>query len=104
MKQRDNNRMRQLYEEWASSGLSLKTYSKQKAISASTFSYWVRKFKKEDLDTSQVNDKRGFSQIPVFGDQISPGAKVAATIHFPSGARLDLFYPVGVDFIKALIQ
>lgn len=104
MKQRDNNGMRQLYEEWISSGLSLKIYSKQKSISPSTFSYWARKFKKEKADISQAGGKQGFSQIPVFGDEIFAGANAAATIHFPSGARLDLFYPAGVDFIKSLIQ
>jgi hypothetical protein len=103
MKQRDNKRMRQLYEEWASSGLSLKTYSKQKGISPSTFSYWVGKFRKEKPAISRVNDDQGFSQISALDEQIFPGAKVAATIHFPSGARLELFYPAGVDYIKALI-
>lgn len=96
--------MHQLYEEWGSSGLSLKTFSKQKAISASTFSYWVRKFNNEKADIGHVNGKQGFSQIPVLEDQVFSGASVVATIHFPSGARLELFYPAGVDFIKALIQ
>ncbi len=96
--------MRQLYEEWLPSGLSLTTYSKQKAISPSTFSYWARKFKNEKQDIAKANGKQGFSQIPVFDDQVFPGAQAAATIHFPSGARLELFYPAGVDFIKALIQ
>jgi len=96
--------MRHLYEEWESSGLSVKAYSKQKAISPSTFSYWVRKFKNENSDIAKAKGKQGFSQIPAFEAQVFPGAKAAATIHFPSGARLELFYPAGVDFIKALIQ
>lgn len=96
--------MLQLYEEWESSGLSVKAYSTQKGISPSTFSYWVRKFKNEKPDTAKANGKQGFSQITAFEGQVFSGAKAVATIHFPSGTRLELFYPAGVDFIKALIQ
>jgi transposase-like protein len=100
MKRKDEKRMRHLYDEWQSSGLSMKSFSKRHDISASTFSYWANKFKKPG-GTAQG---QGFSPIAISAPGFPGEQKAVAVLEFRSGTRLELFYPVEIDFIKALIQ
>jgi hypothetical protein len=101
MKQHDKKSMRQLYEQWQSSGSSMKTFSEQQGIRHTTFYYWAKVLKKEGLPSTAVKDKPGFSQIPVPQPENS---KALAIIRFPSGARLELHYRAEASFIKALVQ
>ena len=94
MKQRSNENMRQLYDQWQSSGLSMKAFSKQHNITPTTFYYWVKKFNKENIATPGTVDKKGFSQLQVTGPLSSGEQKALTVIVFPSGIRLELNFPV----------
>lgn len=104
MKQRDNEKMRQLYDQWQSSGLSMKAFSQQNNIRSTTFYYWVKKFKNEDLSITETIGEQRFSQIPVPGSVSSVDQKALTVIHFPSGIRLELFFPVEATFLKSIIH
>ncbi len=96
--------MRKLYDKWRSSGISMKAFSQRYAISPTTFSYWVKKFKKEELPIPGKIRNEGFSQIPIPDVVSNTDQKALAVIHFPSGTCLELFYPAEAAFIKKLIQ
>lgn len=104
MKQRDNEMMRPLYDQWQSSGLSMKAFSKQHNISSTTFYYWVKKFNNEDLPNSGSIGDQGFAQLQVPQTLSSLDQKAMAVIHYPSGVRLELTFPVEASFLKSLIH
>lgn len=89
--------MRRLYEEWKSSGLSMKAFSLERNINPATFNYWSRRIRKERRQAPV-----DFLRLPIT-QGISDSAK-AATIIFPSGARLDLYHPLDASFIKELVR
>jgi hypothetical protein len=97
MEKHDSKKMRQLIEQWQSSGSTMKAFSVRQGVRPSTFYYWAKVLKKGGLPPAPINDKPGFSQIPV-------PHKTVAVIKFPSGACLELHYQAEASFIKALVQ
>lgn len=96
--------MFELYEQWQSSGLNIKTFSKQHAIAPSTFYYWVKKFKDDNQRAKGIVSKQGFSELSIPRPIPLSDQKALAVIHFPCGTRLEFHYPVEAGFIKTLIQ
>jgi hypothetical protein len=96
MRKHDKDSMRRMYEDWESSGLSMKAFSIENHINPATFNYWARSIKKERQQTAT-----GFVRLPVPAPV--GGGAVAASITFPSGARLDLYHPVDASLIKGLV-
>ena len=96
--------MFELYEQWQSSGLNIKTFSKHHTIATSTFYYWVKKFKNDDQRSKGIVSKQGFSELSIPRPISLADQRALAVIHFPCGIRLEFNYPVEADFIKTLIQ
>ncbi len=90
--------MRGLYEEWESSGLSMKAFSLNHNINPTTFNYWVRSIRKK----RQHVQSPGFLRLPIH-KEAPDGARVA-TITFPSGIRLELYHPLEAWVIKELLR
>lgn len=47
MRKFDINTMRRLYEEWESSGMSMKAFSLKNNINSANFNYWTKSIRKE---------------------------------------------------------
>jgi hypothetical protein len=97
MKKHDKDTMRRMYEEWESSGMSMKAFSLENHINPATFNYWARSIKNERQQTGTT----GFVRLPV--PMPVAGGALAASITFPSGARLDLYHPIDASFVKSLV-
>ena len=87
--------MRALYDEWQASAQSKITFARQKGIAPTTFYYWTRKFER------RIENRSGFQQIRV--EQRWSG-EPSAVIHYPSGARLELYSPVEAAYLKSLAE
>ena len=85
--------MRQLYEDWQSSGLSQKAFAQRKQIAPSTFYYWVKKFRQPVELTA-----KGFSPLLLESEPV--GSQPLAVIHYPSGIRIE--WQGGTDTLHLL--
>ncbi len=95
-------------ELWQESGLSQIKFCSREKLSVKTFSYWLRKYRKEKGFLVEGSKKVSDSFIPV---EISRGAGSTALstnsgridISFPNGVQLSC--PVGIDIgqLKNLI-
>ena len=86
--------MRRLYDEWQSSTQSKATFARAQDIAPSTFYYWTRKFEQAQ------EERRGFQQIRVAG---SSAGQPTAVIHYPTGARLELYGVTEAAYLKSLV-
>lgn len=102
MKRHDTEKMRQMYDQWQLSGLSMKAFSEQHDIHPKTFYYWAKVIKKEI--SSSLDNGKGFSRIPLLEPYSDQCPKPATIICLPSGARIEFYYPVEASLIKTLIQ
>ena len=74
--------MYNLVTECQSSGLSAKAFSKERGISPSTFSYWIRKKKEED-------HPGGFVEV----DTGLKSSASAMELIYPNGVKLQMSSP-----------
>jgi transposase-like protein len=96
-------------ELWQESGLSQARFCSREKLSVKTFSYWLRKYRKEKGLSIEHGKKVPKTFIPV---EISRGAASTGTItnstridvSFPNGVQLSC--PVGIDIaqLKSLIN
>ena len=88
--------------KWHESGLSQFSYCKQEQIATSTFSYWVRKHKREQLP-SEVSKLPAKSFIPLelTKPEILPVWLVE--ISYPNGVYVRCAAGADVNMIKTLI-
>jgi len=90
--------MRAYYQEWKSSGLSMKVFSKENELTYSTFSYWVRKF------SSDGGIAAGFVELNVGG---SPGGNSdpapIVEIEYRSGTKVRFYCLTDASVIKSLV-
>lgn len=93
--------MQRLFELWQSSGLSKVAFCRQNGIVSSTFHYWIKKFRQDELSLSG-SVSSGFSQIPVQPTAVTPDHQASVVINFPSGIRVEFFCPVEASFLKDL--
>lgn len=101
MKQHGIKKMQRLYEHWQSSGLTKVAFCRQNGIVSSTFHYWIKKFRQQELPLSG-SVRKGFLQIPVQPPVVAQDQQVVVVINFPSGVRVELFSPVEASFLKDL--
>ena len=89
--------MRAYYDEWKSSGLSMKAFSKENRLTYSTFSYWVRKFSSDGGGTA------GFVKLNVEspGGSLSPAPVVE--IEYLSGTKVRFYCLTDSSVIKSLV-
>ena len=99
MKQEDSKQMRSLYEQWLESGESRAGFAKSRGIAANTFNYWVKKFQ----PAPSVNKASNFNQLAVESPRLVNTINPTAIIHFPSGARIELYHQAEVSFLKELV-
>ena len=85
--------MRELYENWHSSGLSQKAFALQNQIAPSTFYYWVKKFRQPGELTA-----KGFS--PILMESVPIASPPLAVIHYPSGVSVE--WQGGADTLHLL--
>jgi len=98
----ETEKMRELYDQWQTQGISKQAFCNQNGMGYHKFNYWVKKFRRNDV-TAAI-PIRGFSQIPVQQpDLIEQNQQALAAITFPSGARIELFGSLDASFIKKLI-
>ena len=96
-------------ELWQESGLSQTRFCSRENLSVKTFSYWLRKYRKEKGVSIEGGKKISDTFIPV---EISRGATSTGTstnstridVSFPNGVQLSC--PVGIDIsqLKTLIN
>lgn len=90
-----SSEMQGLYDEWLSSTQSKAAFARQKSIAPSTFYYWTRKFDRT------IPRQAVFQQIRFTGS--SPG-QPTAVIHYPSGARLELYGVMEASYLESLVK
>ncbi|HKK09315.1 MAG TPA: transposase [Bacteroidales bacterium] len=96
-------------ELWQESGLSQVKFCSREKLSVKTFSYWLRKYRKEKGVSTEGDKKVSDTFIPV---EISKDAASAYAnsnsgridVSFPNGVQLSC--PVGIDIgqLKTLIN
>lgn len=102
----DNSKeMRQLYDQWISGKITKALFCRQHKIGYTTFHYWVKKFRKEDLLIPPCSQDNGFSRISIeetgaSGQSVQPSTVVT----YPSGLRLEFFSPVEALYLKKLLS
>lgn len=89
--------MRARYEEWKSSGLSMKTFSEENELAYSTFSYWVRKF------NSDGGVAAGFVELNVGSDGGSLSPAPVVEIEYRSGTKVRFYCLADASVIKSLV-
>jgi hypothetical protein len=98
----ETEKMRKLYDQWQTQGISKQAFCKKNGIGYHKFNYWVKKFGTKN-STAMV-PARGFSQIPVeVPDAIEQSYHALAAITFPSGARIELFGSLDALLIRKLV-
>jgi transposase-like protein len=97
MRKHDIDKMRRLYEAWESSGTSMKAFSLENNINPATFNYWAKTIRNE----RQQLQPSSFIQLAA--PNCAPVGTVAASITFPSGAKLDLHGSIQASLIKELV-
>ena len=98
----ETEKMRKLYDQWQTQGISKQAFCNQNGMGYHKFNYWVKKFRRKNV--APVELTRGFSQIPVQQpDVIEQNQQALAAITFPSGARIELFGSLDASFIRKLI-
>lgn len=104
MNRYDEDQMLTLYNQWQVSGENKKDFAIRNHIHPSTFYYWSRK-----LELAEPISASGFHSVRVEDTPFVDQGELMATIHYPSGARVDLYSPIrnmagsGSDIIKKLI-
>lgn len=88
--------------KWYESGLSQYRYCKQEQIAVSTFSYWLKKYKREQIpaDSSRVPAK-SFIPVEVARPVILPVWQLE--IAYPNGVQVRCAAGTDVNTLKALI-
>jgi transposase-like protein len=94
-------------ELWQESGLSLKKFCIREGLASSTFTYWLRKFRRE----TRANAKPTKSFIPVtIGSDLSeqaqaPFAEVKVIfIRYPNGVQVNCPHDIDIEKLRALIR
>ena len=103
---KDNSKeMRQLYDQWLSGSINKALFCRQHKINYTTFHYWVKKFRKEDALSPACFQDKGFSRIPITEPTVSDQSILpSAVLTFPSGIRLEFFFPVEASYLKKLLS
>jgi hypothetical protein len=98
----ETEKMRELYDQWQTQGISKQAFCNQNGMGYHKFNYWVKKFRHKNV--APAVPTRGFNLIPVQKqDVIEQNQQALAAITFPSGARIELFGSLDASFIKKLI-
>lgn len=104
MKRHDHEQMLSLYDQWQASGESKTEFAVNHGIRPTTFYYWARKFE-------QSGSGSGFRRISL--DEAFPEHRdePLATIHYPTGVRLELYTSIRggmsspeIELLKKLIN
>jgi hypothetical protein len=83
--------MQEIYIQWQQSGLSRKAFCKERAISHSTFQYWLKRF-------TSAGESSGFAELT-----LKPSEVVAFEVIFPSGARIAFQREPSVSWLRELV-
>lgn len=94
-------------ELWQESGLSQELFCKREKISISTFSYWLRKYRKEK--GSRAEDKQSFIPVEVMP---SPNGSISQNsqpvgeilISYPNGIQVSCPVSVTPEMLVNLIK
>ena len=91
-------------ETWQSSELSLEKYCQQEGLAKSTFSYWLKKYRKEQGQDSRNESKNSFipMQIAIPRAQ-DKKTQVPIEVHFPNGVLVRCPSHIGMQDLKQLI-
>jgi hypothetical protein len=96
--------MHALYGQWLSSGQSKAVFAKEHGLRTSTFYYWAGKFGKHASPPPGPEQKGGFSRLAFQEPLPVHGRQALALVTFPSGGRVELYWPAGADFLKELAR
>jgi len=98
----EKEKMRELYDQWQTQGISKQAFCNQNGIGYHKLNYWVKKFRGKNV--AMAAEARGFSQISVPQPELlDQDQQALAVITFPSGARIELFGSLDASFIRKLI-
>ena len=96
-------------ELWQESGLSQVKFCSRENLSVKTFSYWLRKYRKEK-EFAVVGNKKPFDTfipVKVSGDRtanVSDGEYGRIDVSFPNGVQLSCPVGIDIDQLKSLIN
>ncbi len=93
-------------EMWQESGLSQHKFCDLEKISKSTFSYWLKKYRKEKKQVQAVSTRSDKAFIPVEISktfQLSSSSDGPIEIDYPNGVRLRYSGGMEVQKLKSLI-
>lgn len=101
MKKYDQTTKQKLIQEWLASGERKSDFAARHHINRYTFYCWVRKRTGKPTE----DNSKGFQQITIEGKESRLSSQSpAAVIHYPSGAILELYPPLNIEFVKSLIK
>jgi|SRR5680860_954027 len=98
MKRQSEQEMRNLYQEWLSSGKRKSEFADSVGLVRTTFYYWTKKFHSQEEAFSSGD---GFQLLDT-GSSIGQG-RILAHIHYPSGVSLELYEAVSAEYLRALL-
>lgn len=92
--------MLDLIEQWQQSGISQKVFYQQNNIPAHVFYYWHKCYRKQRGGLNKSIPSNSFVQLQPSSVAFSGNIELQLT----NGNRIIFHQPVGVDYLKALIN
>jgi hypothetical protein len=102
MKSHEKQKMLVLYKQWRQSGKSVKAFCQESMISHSTFHYWIKKF--NDEPAVQSSQSPGFLPLVLGGTDVKDSRRALLCIHLASGACIEVYEAIDVEYLKRLCQ
>ncbi len=100
MKQRDENKMLSLYNQWLASGQSKKGFSAAHGLRSGTFHYWVKKFQNKTAVPAVPVAGGGFDRLPIEGNALGAKTHALAIVNFPTGISVEFYSPLDAGLLN----
>ena len=89
-----------LIEVWKSCGKSQQEFCREKDLDYNKFQYWLRKYKRSNLETGLPVRRHKFTRIKI---ESQPAEKGLIELIFPDGRRLIFHHPVEASFVRSML-
>jgi hypothetical protein len=89
-----------LIEIWKSGGKSQQEFCREKDLDYNKFQYWLRKYKRSNLEAGLPVGRRRFTRIKV---KERPAEKGILELIFPDGRKLIFHHPVEACFVRSML-
>jgi len=103
MKKDKKAAMYQLIKDWESSNQSKSDFCNSASINIHTFTYWVQKYKKENIEQDLSSQRQNFLPLKLTKPPVVPSTQTI-DLHYPNGIRLSVPQSVGLNYLTQLLQ